>query len=301
LGRPSPHFATWPTRDSSRSGSRARPRRGLADRVRRFAAPVAALVALSCASEPPPRATTVLAKVPDRIVILPLNVTAPLPAELKSESPAVRSALELYLGAHGATLKTIAYPSARALWLASIRDARADPAHKDAGFEDAARVFVAKLKESADFDALVVPTLYVQRAILSGTTASWDGSEQSVEYEGRREDAELPSDMPIEGAAPAASLNVVVFDFAGAKLHEGRAGLALLVRVKLTHSSAPNEPPNFSFVARRDPFDRAQLMHGTAKALAPFIAPLSARELDELGARIKSEPPAPASTHPTPP
>ena len=65
-----------------------------------------------------------LAKVPERIVVLPLNVTTPMPAELKSASAAVWSALEVYLRAHGAELKTVAYPTARGLWLASIRDAR---------------------------------------------------------------------------------------------------------------------------------------------------------------------------------
>ncbi len=258
------------------------------------------LAVVGCANAPS-HETTVLAKVPDRIVILPLNVTSPLPAELKSASPAVWSAFEVYLRAHGAALKTLAYPSARGLWLASIRDARADPKQKEIGFDDAARLFVAKLKQHTDFDALIVPSLYVQRATLSGTTASWDGSEQTIEIDARRGDAPIPSDALIEGVAPAASLHTVVFNGDGSKLHEGRAGLALLVRAKVSRPSAPNEPPTFSFVPRRDPFDRVQLMRGTAKALAPYVALLPTRELDELSARITSEPPRAAEPGSPPP
>jgi hypothetical protein len=237
----------------------------------------------------------VLAKVPERIVILPLNVATlnGMPAELKNTSPAVWSALEVYLRAHGAALKTVAYPTARALWLASIRDARADPKKKDPGFDDAARLLIGRLKESAEFDALIVPSLSIQRAVLSGTTATWDGSEQALAFETRRGELPVPSDAAIEGAVPAVSLHAVVFNAEGAKLHDGRAGLALLVRARISPPRAPGEAPGFSFVPLRDPFeDRALLIQGTAKALAPFVPVLPAAQLVELAAHIQSAPPA---------
>jgi hypothetical protein len=252
-----------------------------------------ALAALGCASGPH-HETTVLAKMPERVVILPLNVATPMPAELKSESSAAWSALEVYLRAHGAALKTVAYPAARGLWLASIRDARADPKKKDPGFDDAARLFVGKLEQQSDFDALIIPSLYVQRATLSGTKATWDGTERTLEIEAPRGDGPVQSDAPIEGAVPAVSLHVLVFDRNGSKLHEGRAGLALLVRAKISHPSAPNEAPEFSFAPLRDPFaDRASLMQGTATALAPQIPLLPARQLTELSTQIRVEPTAP--------
>jgi hypothetical protein len=271
----------------------------MARRPRRWLA--GGLAALGCANAAH-HETTVLAKVPERIVILPLNVAVPMPAELKSASAAVWSALEIYLRAHGAALKTLSYPIARELWIASIRDARADPKKKDPGFDDAARRFVAKLKESADFDALIVPSLYVQRAALSGAKAQWDGSERTLKVETRRGEAPAHSDSAIEGVVPAVSLHAVVFNGEGAKLQEGRAGLALLVRVRLSHPSAPNDESSFSFVALRDPFeDRAFLMHETARALAPFVPLLPEGQLAELAERIQSAPPAPAAEGPPSP
>lgn len=260
-----------------------------------------AVAALGCANAAT-HETTVLAKVPERIVILPLNVATPMPAELKSASPAVWSALEVYLRAHGAALKTVSYPTARALWLASIRDARTDPKQKEPGFDDAARLLVGKLKPYADFDAMIVPSLYLQRAILSGTTATWDGSERTLAIETRRGEGPVPSDASIEGAVPAVSLHAAVFNADGAKLHEGRAGLALLVRARISRPSAPNDAPDFSFVALGDPFeDRAFLMQETAKTLAPFIPLLPANQLAELSARIKSAPQGPAVEGSPPP
>ena len=262
-------------------------------------AALATLAALGCASAPE-RETTVLVKVPERIVILPMNVTAALPAELKDESTAVWSALEVYLRAHGAQLKTVAYPSARGLWLASIRDARADPKLKDPGFDDAARLFVAKLSQHTEFDALVVPTLYTQRAVLEGTTARWDGAEQTIEMVGRA-DVEIPSDAAIEGVVPAASLHAKVYDGTGARLHEGRAGLSLLVRARLARAGTPNEAPTFSFVARDGPFDRKLLVRGVARTLTPWVPVLAPATLDELAGRIASKSPAPASDPSEPP
>lgn len=236
-----------------------------------------------------------LAKVPERIVILPLNVATlnGMPAELKSSSATVWSALEVYLRAHGAALKTVSYPTARGLWLASIRDTRADPKQKDPGFDDAARLLVGRLKESADFDALIIPSLSLQRATLTGTKATWDGSERTLEIETRRGEGPVPSDAAIEGVVPAVSLHAIVFNAEGAKLHEARAGIALLARARVSRSGTANDAPTFSFVALRDPFeDRALLIQATAQALAPFVPTLPGGQLSELGARIQSAPPA---------
>ena len=231
-----------------------------------------------------------LAKVPERIVLLPLNVTAPMPAELKGPSAEVWSALEVYLRAHGAALKTVAYPTAHGLWIASIRDARADPKLKDPGFDDAARLLVGKLKQYAEFDVLIIPSLDVKRATLAGTKATWDGAERTIAIETPRGEAPVASDAAIEGAVPGVSLHNVVLNAEGARLHEGRAGIALLVSARL-HASTANDPPTFSFVPVRDPFaDRRFLIQQTARSLAPFIPTLPAARLEDLATQIKSAP-----------
>jgi hypothetical protein len=202
-------------------------------------------------------------------------------AELEPASPAVWSALETYLRAHGSALKTLSLPVARRMWLASNRDAQAGAKETQPEIDEVARLFVGRLKQYAEFDAVIVPSLFVQRARVSGTTATWDGVERTIEIEAGRRDAQLPADAPIEGVAPAASLHAVVLDSDGAKLQETQAGLALLVRARISYANGPLGEPSFAFVPRRDPFDdRAQLLQGIANALAPFLPPLPASELD---------------------
>lgn len=239
----------------------------------RIPALLATALACSTCSSAPPHGTTVLAKIPERIVVLPFNVATAMPAELKADSPAVWSALETALRSHGPQLKTLSAAAARAMWVASVQAAQAE--QKDANskrkLEDAvAHHFAARLRESAEFDALIFPSLFVQRATLKGTTATWDGTERTLEFDaGPR--GQPPPDLPIEGVAPAASLHIVVFDSAGTKLHEKQSGLALLVRARLSEVSEVEEP-HFAFIPRRDAFaDQEALLEGVEAALDPFL------------------------------
>ena len=242
----------------------------------RRAAPALALaiaLALACAGDHA-RETTVLAKLPERIVLLPFDVTSTMPAELRAGSPKVWTAIETYLRGRGAKLKTVSAPAARGLWVASLREAQMmqqqDP--KTKLDQAVAQRFVAKLRESAEFDAVIFPSLFIQRAVVSGTRASWDGVERTLEVDTGRRDEALPPDAPIEGVAPAASRHVVVFDDAGATLHQKQAGLTLLVRARVAAMGDPLAPPEYTFVAQPDPFaDGAAVSDGVARALDPFI------------------------------
>jgi hypothetical protein len=220
-----------------------------------------------------PNATTVLAASPGHqtLVLLPLNVATPLPAELGDSSAVVWSALRDYVRGQGATLKTLPLPVARQLWLASIRAAQTAKG-KQSGFDDAAVYFVRRLAENADFDAVIMPSLFVQRAHLEGVKAEWDGVERELEFEMARRSVSLPENLAVEGAAPAASLHAIVLDAAGAKLQEQQAGLALLVRIRVGSAQGSAEDARFSFIPIDQPFaDRAQLTAGIARALAPFL------------------------------
>jgi len=222
--------------------------------------------------------TTVLAKVPERVVIMPFNVVTAMPAELKASSPEVWTALEAYLRSQGSQLKTLAYPTARGLWLQSVQAAQAEQVESKRPAA-VGRAFVAKLKPYSEFDAVIFPSLFVQRAAIAGTKATWDGIEQKLEFDAGAHDLEPPDDAAIEGVAPAASLHIVVFDAQGEKIQEKQTGLALLVRAHLAHPGDPVSTPSYSFVPRKDPFaDPAVLRDAVARALDPFVPAPSAGE-----------------------
>lgn len=211
------------------------------------------------------------------LLVLPLNVTVVMPAELESSSPVVWKELELYLSAHGKKLKTVAFPVARLLWAQSIQRARSGEKGRRAGFDAAARLLVLELSRHADFDIVIVPSLFVQEAAFSGTRARFDGVERELDYEAYgREAKEIAARAPVEGAAPAASLHAVVLDAQGNKLQEGQGGLDLLVDVLVRTSRDGVAEPSFDFETRTDVFaNRDHVREGIEAALAPFLPPLA--------------------------
>lgn len=245
-------------------------------RPRWWRALASGLALMGCAGSGP-EAPTILSRShgSQTLVLLPLNVTAVMPAELEPQAAEVFAALRAYLEQHGATLKTVAYPTARNLWLASIREARTGEKGRRAGFDDAARLFAQRLAQHSRFDAMLVASLFVQRATVAGRWARWDGVQHPLQAESGRWRGVLPEEQQVSGAAPAASLHAVILDAEGGVLHEKQTGLALLARVRLAET--PAGETRYSFAPIEDPFaDREQLREGIALALAPYLPELRA-------------------------
>jgi len=237
---------------------------------------------LGCASGPR-NERSVLAGNPARnLLILPLNVAAVMPTALEAASPVVWEELEVYLRAQGKDLKTVSFRDARRLWIESIKEVRA--ANARAGYDEAARVLVGKLAHHAVFDAVIAPSLYLREARIEGRSASWDGVERPLEIEAKER---LADSIPLEGAAPAASLHAVVLDAQGNKLQEAIGGLELLVgaRVLRKRASSPGAI-TLEFTPRSEIFSRREHMQeGIALALAPFLPPLPSTTNGDTGLR----------------
>jgi hypothetical protein len=210
------------------------------------------------------------------LLVLPLNVTAVMAPKLRSASPAVWNELTAYLQDQGKQLKTVNAQVARQLWLGSIRKARAGEKGAQAGFGEAAAVFVSELAQHAEFDAVISPSLFVREAEIAGRQASWDGVSRPLEFDAYSLEAKtVGPNASFEGRCPAASLDVVVLDAEGAILQENLRGLQLLVRVRV-REPRPDLPPDrlVEYVERPDLFsDRDSLRADIAEALAPYLPP----------------------------
>jgi hypothetical protein len=211
------------------------------------------------------------------LVILPFNVTAEMPREIESLSPLVWRELELYLTEHSKRLKTLAFPVARTMWIGSIRAAQREKGD-EARFDDAARIFVRRLAEHAEFDAVIVPTLYVKAASVAGRTARWDGVEQPIEIEVENRIRDGETGLRLHGEVPAASIHTVVLDAGGDRIHEGQGGLDLLVAARVLAPPSDFEGTGdvqYELATRTDLFsDREHVRAGIARALAPFLPEL---------------------------
>jgi hypothetical protein len=208
----------------------------------------------------------------ETVLILPLNVAAVMPPELETLGPFVWEELELHLRAHDKALKTVAPVDARRLWRRSVEDVRSRGKGVKTGYDDATRALVLELTKHAKFDTVIVPSLFIREARISGGTASWDGVERPLEIAGNGVVHEnVAPDAPLMGVAPAASLHAVVLDGNGDKLHEAVGGLTLLVRVR-EPDAATAATGELEWVVRSDLHaNRVHLREGIEIALAPFL------------------------------
>ena len=229
---------------------------------------------LGCTSDPC-GARIVLLNSEDQIfLVLPLNVAAVMPSALESESPIIWTELELYLRAQGKQLKTISRQDARRLWLRSIQQVRTGEKGARAGYDDASRALALELVNHAEFDTMIVPSLFARKASISNRSARWDSVERTLELEVRGLETDDLPETPLEGAAPAASIHVAVFNARGEKLHEGQGGIELLVRVRVLGED-PSGQPSFHFATRSELFqNREHVREAITAAFVPFLPPL---------------------------
>ena len=230
---------------------------------------------LACASQPPATKSVLAGNAARNVLILPLNTTAIMSPELENLSDLVWSELEIYLRSEGKQLRTASRRDARRLWLSSIKQARSEANGAAAGFDEAARILVFELANHADFDTLVIPSLFVREAPISGNTASWDGVERPLEFEQNGHSArDAYVDGSYVGVAPAASLHAVVLDADGIELQESIGGLELLVRVRAKRLVGPAERAELDFAPHTGPFGNSEhVREGITEALAPFFLP----------------------------
>ncbi len=233
--------------------------------------------ALGCAGAPASEKTVLAGNWARNVLILPLNVPAVMPTELEAAAPVVWKELELYLRAQGKELKTVAFPTARQLWLGAIRKARAGEKGAKAGFEDAARELVLELARHGEFEAVIIPSLFVRQAQISGQSARWDDVERPVEFDVRGGAAGAAvAPPPVEGLVPAASLHAVVLDAEGNELQEALRGLDLLVKVRVSEPSSIAGERRYELATRPEPLaNREHVRAGIAEALAPFLPRLA--------------------------
>jgi hypothetical protein len=83
-----------------------------------------------------------------------------------------------------------------------VKETRADPKRKNPASTTPRACWWRSCATRPEFDALIVPTLYVQRAALSGGRARWDGAEHALELETREGAVALPDGAPSRARFP---------------------------------------------------------------------------------------------------
>jgi hypothetical protein len=238
--------------------------------LRRVAQTCLVLAAFACASAP----VSHLRPGASRVVVAPLNLGLRTPDELQGSEAPVWNELVSYLHAQDERVRIVDAVDAAELW----QEALADLEHSGSALEPraAAARFAARLREHADYDVLVMPSLVLRRARVGGKRVSWDGTRRSLPVRAR-----VPADLAVgfgaagsgyTGTVAAASLYVALLGPDGRTIFEGLAGLDViqeLVKGKRSWSESP-----WRLETRSDPFtDAAGLRAGIGRA---FERPLPA-------------------------
>jgi len=198
--------------------------------------PLALLMLIpACASGPPPGPSPaeLAGREAKTILLSPFNIVNALPPELEGTTKKVKRMLVDHLEANGKTVKVMGYRAARNLWKDSTAEVRTSGKKKN--FENAAKVYARKIREHLEFDAVIVPSLFLQNAKVAGRTAKWDGTEQKVEMEGR-----VPTNRSNRYGGnmgtfyvQAASIFVRILDANGKSIHDKKSGIELIQHLAL--------------------------------------------------------------------
>jgi hypothetical protein len=141
-----------------------------------------------------------------RVILAPLNLGVALPPDLDDAVPIVEQALIADLQRRGARVAVIWPPDATALWQECVAgiDSTGDPARD---LRAAARSFAEILGEKEPYAVLLLPSLVLREARVSGRSAQWDGVRRRIGVRVQsQDDASQPApDSPVFDASGLAA------------------------------------------------------------------------------------------------
>jgi hypothetical protein len=234
----------------------------------------------SCATSPPPGPSPeqIAGQQAKIVVLAPLNIVSSLPPELEGSTKLVKAALVEHLEAHGKTVHVIGFRSGRDLWKDSIKEVRTSGEKQS--FENAARVYVRRIGEQIEFDVLIVPSIFIQNAMMRSRTVRWDGAEQRMPIEGgginsKRANLYLGNAGKLN--VRAASLFVHVLGRDGNSIQTKRSGLEIVQhlewRVEQKGGYSGTEEVSQVLVNDTPAIEDIEMVRaGVAAALSPFLS-----------------------------
>jgi hypothetical protein len=232
----------------------------------------------SCASGPPspppgPSPEQIAGENAKMILIAPFNIVSALPPELEGSTRMVSTELVRHLKAHGKKVQVISFRSGRDIWKASMKEVSNSGQKKN--FENAAKIYAKKLGASVEFDALIVPSLFIQNAKTRGRTVRWDGAEQSIAMSGSTGN-NLYVGQGGSHNVRAASIFVHIVNRQGKLIQTKRSGLELIEhlewKVKMKGGYSGTEEVTQNVVPDVPPLEDKELIRaGVAASLSPFL------------------------------
>ena len=251
-------------------------------RIPSLSALVLASVALAACATSPPESDAEAATVSlERVVVAPLNVPVRAPAELEDKGEPVWQELLSYFQERDRQVAVLSPISAERLWLQATVDL--DVSNRGAALRTGYSRFAQALAAHRDFDLLVVPSLVLRPAHLSGWHAYWDSVQRVVPSAAIL----MPSGLlgasgaaavqvaGLRGKVAAVSLHVVVLRSDGTRVYQGLGGLDVLQEARRDDEA----DGKLRFAVRAEPFaDPDAVREGVTRAFrGPLLTATRAR------------------------
>ncbi len=228
------------------------------------------LTGLGCATAPDPQPEAVPSLA--RVLVAPMNLGVRPTSALEADPEPVWQALLAYLSTRDRQIAVLDPIGAERVWLEAVADLEASGEPVELATVSAG--FARRVAEEAVYDALLMPSLVVRRARISGRSAVWDGVRRPVEVPAVLLAGAQPDLGPgistrvtgFSGAMLGASLHVSLLAPDGSVAYEGVGGLDLLQHV----AGGSEWGAAWTLEPRLEPFaDDGHLTEGIERAFAP--------------------------------
>jgi hypothetical protein len=218
------------------------------------------------------------------VVLAPMNLPIALPHDLDEAVPIVQREMIRQLQARGLRVAVIYEPDALALWAAAMGSIeRTKDASRD--LQAAVRAFAEALRVDSDYQLLVLPSLALREARVSGRMAQWDGVRRRLDVRSRTasDAADTAADQPLFDESGVAAAQHWGGRITGLSLHllavrEGRrtplerwGGLDLVHDPVHVRPSGAKSPTTELRLRARLLDDPENVREGVALALDPLL------------------------------
>jgi hypothetical protein len=202
------------------------------------------------------------------------NTVIALPAELDGTTGPLRKQIDAYLHFHDREVQWLDLSQSKQLW------AKAVSAAKEKGAVEKTPVFFAEEADKLfDFDAIVMPSIFVHNTRATDGGAHWDGVRRQmdvvnapVQRVGRAQStlADGIATGGINGEVSVTSVHLLVFARAGERVFEGRGGFAFVHDIDM---SQLYKKGRFQYQMRDLAGDIDALREAIAIAFDPYLTP----------------------------
>jgi len=210
-----------------------------------------------------------------RVLVLPPNLVLALRSEIQSGWQPVDREVVAYLESQGREVARLGLIEGRNHWKQAIAEAKAA-----GSLTSAAGIFVSRLAQDHEFDAVVMPSLILHQTHMELGEASWDGVRRRMRKVNApskgigRDDSTFVKGIAYGGPSGPAwvtSLHVLVYTRDGRLVFEGRGGIDFVQEVDLIDAASKYRwelRPNTSIF-----LDHTLLHEGVVRAFEPYLLP----------------------------